>query len=276
MNVIVVPGLSSDALGAIIYWRLSGPTDIELLANAFASEGLPKSDLPVENSADTALRLACVEVRQRRRLVRPLEKGGYAIVDEYAAGEKLDHATTLTVRVEPYLQFEPQGHPLSYAIRGAFERHLRELHAAAVSAWLVKRVAAHGGIALRDTGGIYFLPRMATDRWRQLTRATKGATAHTLFEIPALRSDEAIEAVVDALSSEVITDTQELAAKLVDGTMGLRALDRRADECGETLAKVASYEGLVGRKLDGLRARVEALKGEVVAAKLAAELEASD
>lgn len=274
-NIIAVPGLAGDSLGAIAYWRLSGPVDLDALRAAWVAAGLDETALPVEVSPEVALRMACQEQKQARRLVRPLEdRKGYALVEEEADGDDLTYRPTLLAKVAlGALILEPADHPLASEVRAAYARQLSQLAPQAFSGWLVRRVEASAAVALRDTGGLYFVPRYGLARWRQEAAAVRAATGHALFEIPAMRSDEAIAAVGDALNAEAETELGKIREQLSTGDLGARALKSRQETCAALRRKISGYAQALGVALDGLEARVGDLDAELVVATLAAEAE---
>jgi hypothetical protein len=280
-DIIAVPGLSPDVAGAITYWRLSGATDLARLGDAWRASAIDPGQfpLPLSPSPETALRKAVQEQGSKRLLVRPLEKQkGWALVEEKATGDDLNHAITCRVKLAghaaSYVGFpvvEPADHALAQPIRAEFDRAISEVDAGATSGWLVRTIYKLQAVALRDTGGIYFVPRPMLPAWRQIALAVREATAHAVFEIPALRSTEAIDAVLDAVSQEAQTEADKMEKALDEGQLGARALFGRSERCQETLAKIEQYEDLLGRGLDTIKERIGALKSNLVAAALMAQ-----
>lgn len=271
-DYIAVPGLPSAALGAIVYWRINGSTKLEDLQESWERARLPSGDLPVEVAAETALRLACQEQKQKRRLVRPLQDGrGYAIVEETAEGDDLSHRVAVRVKLVPCFWTDSPERLIAHEIRASYERHLNEIHAAAFGSWLVKRVTDCSAVSLRDTGGIYFIPRHGMAHWRRIATAIREASPHQLFEIPAMKSDEAVLSIVDALTSEATAEMEALREELAGGELGGRALKSRQAACQAVSAKVAEFSALLGIQMSVVASQLTQLEAEITAAQLAAE-----
>lgn len=274
-DIIAVPGIAPDVAGAICYWRLSGATDLAKLGEEWHRHGIDHTQfpLPLATSPEVALHTAMQDQRERRVLVRPLEgRKGWAIVRERAQGQDLAHEIELRVHLDNVGSLRAdRHHVLLPAIRAEFDRALNQYGPGATSGWLVKTIYRSNAVALRDTGGIYFVPRQELADWRRVVVAVRDASAHAVFEIPALRSSEAVDAVLDAVAMEAQAEADKMSEELSAGTLGARTLQSRSARCQEALEKVESYESLLGRGLDTIKARIDALKTELVAAALAAQ-----
>jgi len=272
-GVTITPDLAE--CGAVSYWKLKGVVDAAALAAAWSDEMLDHALLPVPPSGDTALGRAVHELAGKRRLVRPLAKrGDWVIVDEEIVG------TTLTYTNECRTHWDsqrscpsvtPQNHPLASKILANFTRVQTELSSEDISAWLVRLATKMSAISLRDTGGVYFVPRKGMEFWRSVVRALQAASQHRLFKLPAMKNAEVVEAVIDAVTAEAEAEAAVMEAELAkegDDALGARALTGRATRCEAVLAKVSTYEVLLGVKLDALRARMETLKADLATAAL--------
>lgn len=280
-NIIAVP--DADTAGAIMWWRLSGDTDGTRLASNWASAGLPSELLPKPPTPTTALNRAVNEQREARRLARPLEgRHGWALVDEDARGENLDYHVLLKVAVNALgrLEFFDMPKDPTHAlwservkteIESAYNRHLDTLSHSDISSWIVSLAGDCNAVVLRDTGGIYFVPRPSMERWQGMVDVIRASSSHTIFEVPALRSDEAVAAIIDAIAREAQSEAEAMETEMADeGNLGSRALRGRVARVENVRAKVEAYERLLGRKLENLHLRLDALKANLAAAALAA------
>lgn len=275
--VAVTEGISTA--GAIVWWRLSGSVDASRLRDTWEAEGLAAHLLPDTPSASTAIRRAVNEQREARRLVRPLDGGkGFAIVLESVTGDTLDYDVACKVRLDAVgrLKVEPSYHPLADAVRADYEKHLTELSGQDISAWLVGLMSKVDGVGLRDTGGIYFVPRHGIDQWRQIARALREASHNTVYEVPALKSDEAVDAILDAISAEAAAEADSMEKDL-QTDLGQRALETRMGRCDSVEQKMTRYEGFLGRRLDELRGRIIDLRAQLTVAMVKVDIaEGSD
>lgn len=282
INGIVAVTEHVPTAGAIVWWRLSGNVDAAHLEEAWQEQGLDTADLPKTPTASTALRRAVNEQRESRRLVRPLGKhDGFAIVNERVRGDnlELDYEVQCKARLDPVgrLVIEAPYESLTNEeseqltrmrreIRGAFERHQDTLSTQDISDWLVRLMPKLDAVGLRDTGGVYFVPHPSVDRLSAIVRAVRKASAHAIHRVPALRSDDAVDAILDAVSVEAANEAESMEKDLEVGQLQTRGLENRVERCDEVEEKVTRYEELLGRKLDVLRERLMALRANLAVA----------
>jgi len=269
--------------GCLTYWELAGPAERARLAASWEAADLNPDALPPPTSPEAALRLALATVRGRRRLARPISRGTWAVVDEEVvddgASEHLDHHQVLGVRLNAVGRPEWFGDAVVHReavarVTAAYDRCLDSLETEAVSGWLCGLVQRMGGVSLRDSGGFYFLPAGRTADWRRVAGAVEAATAHRVRRIPAMRTDETVQAVLAAIEAEAAEAADVMEAELVDESLGARALAGRARRCSDVEAKVRQYEELLGTGLDALAARLRKLRAGIAAAELVARAEA--
>jgi hypothetical protein len=123
----------------------------------------------------------------------------------------------------------------------------------------VQLVGRLHAVALRDSGGIYFVPRDGVKAYRVVKAALAGCSSHVMHEIPALKSSEAIAAILDAISTEVQTEINTLDGALNLNEIGPRAAVNRREHLSALAAKVSSYEKLLGRPLGDALAKIAAM-----------------
>lgn len=260
--------------GAIVWWRLSGSTSFEHLEAVFARHGQSVDLLPATCGPSTALTRAMADHGSKRKLVRPLADKGRAIVAESAHEADLDYTIQVRARLDDqdYPVFDPPDHPLVPEIRQRFRDHLGLVSADDAGTWLVKVVTRLGGVRLRDTGGVYFIPYDVVPRWEALVAAVHEATGHRINGVPALRTEDAVGSILDALQQEAEKAAAEMEAELEQGELSPRMAGHRQRRTETIEAKVTRYEGLLGQSVEGLRERLERLRG-VLAAQAMMEME---
>ena len=282
MTLQVIATEALPTAGALIYWRLEGGLDPAKLAPIWKANGLSEKELPATPAPSTALSRAVRDLSSKRTLIRPLEaRAGHAVVVERASGDDLEHRVSLKVRLDPAGRAvcDPPDHPAAPVIKASYTDHLALCSSEDIGTWLCKVVHRLDGLSLRDTGGFYFLPPHRIDEWKRVVQSLEKVSAHRCFLIPAMRSQDAVRAVLDALDQEADTEATRLETELLEGVngkgLGEKALNTRAKQCADVEAKVTRYEELLGTKLDGLRDRLEKLRGNIAAATLLALDEAS-
>lgn len=272
-KLIAVP--DAKVAGAIVWWTLEGEVRLDALKAAWAARGLDEVELPDEQTPTQALKHAIRELTEKRRLARPLEgRGQWALVTERAHDEELDYALNLRASADDDgIKIEPEGHPLAGTLRTAYAHNREVATSSELSRWLIGVARGRNAVGLRDTGGLYFVPAQELAGLRKRAEALHVVSSCRLYEVPALRSDEAVAAILDALAREAEAEAQAMAAEMDEDKAGPRRLRSRAARCEQILAQVESYAELLGANLGTLTQKIEELKGNLVAAALAAETE---
>ena len=269
------------AAGAIVWWRLSGRVDYEVLKSAWIEAGLAEKDLLHPCTNATALRRAANDLREKRRLVRPLGRGeGFAIVREKVVKDKheLEHEVLCKVLLDPagrpqfehFGDREEEGYKIADEVRTAFEAHLSEVECEDFSGWLVKLMPKLDAVGLRDTGGVYFVPESAVALLGRVAQVLSNVTGHVINRVPAMRGADAVAAILDAVEAEATQEAERMERDIEAGKLGERGFENRLAYCDEVEGKVTRYEELLGAKLDTFRARLENLRANLSLAAMKA------
>ncbi len=271
--------------GACVWWRLSGNINRDVLAAEWAKRGFNEDWLLAPAASSKALRRAVRTCTEERRLVRPLEgKKGWAIVKERAGGKDLNYRVDLVVTLsEPLFKgdtspqhpvFDDEHHELAAGIRAEFKKHQAQLTPNDASNWLSRLVSERvDAVSLRDTGGIYFIPKHTLGDWRDMVECVRASSAHTILGMPAMPVAETIAAVMDAITVEATSEVANLEAMLEEGKLGKRGLQNRIETTHALDRKLVRYEGLLGAKLDALRDKLTDVRAAITVAILSAESE---
>jgi len=281
-NEIMVVEDGANIAGRVVYWRLEGTLELDVLSDAWLAAGLDEKLLPNPPTPERALKRTLQSFSSNRTLVRPLGGGvsGYALIEEHADERRLEHAQGLTAvidtageRAVPALDVEPSDHEMAADVRLRYASTLMELDTRDASGWLGKLVEDVSAVGLRDKGGVYFVPRDSLPTWDRYVEVIGDVSDHHVFQIPAMRTRDAIAAVVDAIVSEATAVAGDIERDLADEDreLGKRALRTRVERCERTLAKVGRYEELLDEKLDDVRDRIGELRAQVATALLMAE-----
>jgi len=267
-----------DTAGAIVYANFTGETNVEKLASEWNTRGLPEGLLPGITSFRTALHRAVRDVETRTTFKRK-HANGWVVVDETKdeAGASYEVACRVSLSAVNTPVVEPEDHAQAAKIRERYFYHLSAMEAADTSAWIRGTLLPFAdALRLRENGGVYFVPRDTIDVWRSMAGAVMASSSHRLFEIPALASDDALDAILDAVIVEARAEADAIENDLHTGDLGARALRGRAQRCGTMVVKVERYEELLGRKLDDVRDHLERLSAASVEAALVWEMEDDD
>lgn len=277
----IIPDVNQNAAGAVTYWRLFGDVDLDKLGAAWKAAGLDLAKLPPPPSIEVAFGRAVRERQDGRRLVRPLEsRHAWAIVDEHVDDGKLSYTTLAHIRFEHSMPvfMRVDVTPDTYAhivatVNESFNRQKRIVATTDISAWLVDTAKRLVAVALRDTGGIYFVPKSGVPEWETVTRTLEKATGHRVFRIPALPNADAVAAIIDAVEQETVALVDEvfeaLTAEDEKDKIGARAIKSRTSKLTAGLAKLAQYEQLLSLQLPELRDKIESAQAALATAALA-------
>ena len=289
-NIVVVDEADGSLVGAIVWWRLSGGLDIDNFSTFWSNTTLHKGWLPTPVGFERAFRRACVSQQGGRRLVRPLESHkGFAIVDELARGSDLSHRQRVNLTLDNLGRIVAQAsddsvldedtEALVKTIQESYIWHQDNLTQSDVSAWLCKIMDRIQAVSLRDTGGVYFVPADALAKWELIVGCLRAASAHTVLSVPAMRTEQAVEAALDAIANESLVAIQALEKTLEehnspesDTKLGARALAGRVAAAEKVAKKIAQYESLLGASLPSLTERLTELSANLVMAQMAAEV----
>ena len=280
---------ASEACGCVSYWRAGGDVSIQALADAWVAAGLNPKMLRAAPDTQTVLRRAVAQQQTRHRLVRAVKRGEWAIVDEHVTepveGQPVVPPTYTTFAMvgsgtngpefEQHAATDAEFAKFQADVRSAFRAQAGVYDPGDITGWLVKLAYQQNAITLRDSGGVYFIPKDAVTFWNRIATVIESVTKsqHRVFRIPAMRNNEAMAAIIDAITTEAEALVAVVEAEMVvtgDDALGKRALKTRQAQASEMLKKVETYEALVEQKLT-VRSRVEELQAAIVAASLTAE-----
>jgi hypothetical protein len=273
-----MPESHLDVGGAVVFWSLSEWTDRDRLKSGFTPLGLAAL-VPDPRPLTACLRDALEEVLGGPRvLVRPLaRRDGFAVVTEQRGEHGNAYAQDLLARLDdsggtPRPFFTPHDDRATRVL-DAFARQLGLLHAAQVSAGLVRLVESLGGTRLRPSGALYWLPAHKLDDWQASARAVEQAGQGRPSAVYLLRhrlDADAVRAVRDAVVAEVQAQATRLHDEVIAGELGERALEARRQQAGQLRQKVLLYEELLDVGLQGLHQAVDRADQAAAAAVLLA------
>ena len=269
----VVSNLAAEEAGGIVWWKLSGDVDVNELTGAWLDAGLDADWLPSPPSMACVLTRGIKELSDKRTLVRPLSGSkGWALVEETPRGDDLDYTILLRAVVDQNdgLTIEPSYGERHDELRAAVRRNYGKLQHSDIGGWFTSLLTKLDAVALRDSGGIYFIPRHSLADWRKIVTVFSAVSQHTVFVVPAMPVDETIDAVLDAVSSEATAEVELMMQQLSLGNLGDRALQSRINKADKIEQKLARYEALLGKRLDGVRGKLTEVRGTAAAAMMMA------
>ncbi len=286
-HTVLVQDELQGVSGRVVSWRLDRSTvDHQRMVDAWVAAGLPRSLVPATPEPETALRRAMSELRKPHLLIK-LHQGVYVLSDERVRKEGVDYASDVsytphtTVRLTKVgsIKVDPHQDDIFRKVNDAYLASLGELASTDFTAWLAKVLVPYcGGVSLRGGGGFYFIPRANVPTWMQIRNAIKAASAHKIYAIPAMQSDECVEQVLDAIEAEAASEATALEEKLFPDEagkappdLGIRALASLGDTAKAIEGKVQRYESMLGTKLTSFAEKLAAIRQALTVATLKAE-----
>lgn len=255
--------------GAIVYWRLSGEMPHADFVARLDAAGLGQLH-PRKVTEEQALRRALDTIKGPRLLIRPLgQRGHWAVVEERVVGQALEHIEIIRawIGVAGELEIARTDADIRTAalqdrIRDAYYHAMVTLAQGDLSSWLVNQaMRALDAVSLRDTGGVYFVPR---DRVALLEVIAGILPDQEIFRIPAMHSAVAADAVLAAIETECAAAIADVERWLGETTEpGERARKARSADMATVRAKLTRYEDLFGRRLGSIGARLGAVRNEL-------------
>lgn len=172
------------------------------------------------------------------------------------------------------LVFQSAGVYIEQEVCDLFNANKSLVTAAAVGQLLVKIVAEKlGGVCLRESGGVYWIPEHSIDVWERVSSSVEFAALAGRNKAYLLRTqmDEcALKAVKDAIFTEVMAEAERIRTEVYSGDLGDRALDTRKDQALELGKRVEEYETLLGETMADLKLVVKLVQESTVVAALSA------
>jgi hypothetical protein len=188
----------------------------------------------------------------------------------YAMG-KIDLAAKITFR--PWVREEE-------AVLDSYNQHLGLVRGQQLGECLTTIIDHLGGVRLRPSGGIYWLPGQRVEQWREVAGVVEPAgqgdpnrvylVQHPMGadEVRAVR-----DAVIEQVSGEALRIQKELDNPDPDKQLGERALETRKATLMELRKTIREYEGLLGVGLQRLASQVEAVELAAAQAAMMAAVE---
>jgi hypothetical protein len=281
-------GAAGPHLGDLVWWTLGdAATDRATLVSTWTGAGLLATLLPEPPTAEKALKTAVrtCQVGESERLIRLGKEDEqaivYALVREQRLGDgSLSHAQEARVilqRASEQISSDNPTHELAARIQNAF-RQLRNTHTADdVRRAIVKALQSFHAITLRDSGGVYWVPRTHSEDVRRLERAISRLGTSVLSVLPVHDTVEGAKALGAAARGSLEDELRALRAELEEfkTTPPERSstLERRLQLYAELSAKAQLYRDILkvqvddlNQDLDGMAATIRQLLGTSAAA----------
>lgn len=284
-GLVSVPDSARRDAGLVTWWTLSGNIRVDTLRKAWLEAGYDEEDLPSLPGESTLLRRALLEHAHAssdrlRTMVRPLTNGEFAVVRETLVGTADDRGVEYETLFKAWVDSDcaltdSNDETVCDAVDILFDQARRVYESTDLSGWFIAQVEKHSAVGLRDRGGIYFVPQPEVQSWNTFADLITKVSSCRIYEIPAMRTERAVGAVLDAVTREAEAMVANMQDAIASGNLGTRALATKKQRCEVMEAKVAGYEALLGVKMSALQGKLEELRAATVAAIIVAESEAA-
>jgi hypothetical protein len=280
---LVVTSVEGQFTGAMTYWSLAGSVDRTALVDAWNAQGLDVELLPKESSEKTALHNAMKKHATKKRLLRKHPDGGWILVDEKTVSDgegkhKPDYSLGLRVRLEKdaegkckLIANRPENFPaeeaglILKAVRAEYDLALSgKIASTEISMWMTNLVVGKlAGVALRETGGMYFVPKKHTETLKKVRAAFAACSSHTVYKLDAMYSEDTVISVLDGMAREVEQMITTMTGELNANKFGPRGIPGHLAMIDEAKAKLSDYSKFLGKDFTATVKRLDELAGKV-------------
>jgi hypothetical protein len=251
--------------GAITYWSVSSSTSRDMLVAGLNAAGLSKYE-PALMSVQNAVKAALTDLyAQPKTLIRP-DRGGFSVVDEAEGLFGLHHSTRVWVAIQngkPVVN--PPEYPDADRILQSVAYQQDLVPVVQLTAMLTSIVKSLGGLSLRESGGLYWLPKPSLSKWAEVQQILRNAGPNRVAVIQTMVDEESVAAVVEAITTEIEAEVGQMQSELASG-LSDRAAKHRASQLNGLVDRLRTYESSLGITLDKLREGLVILDGGLIAA----------
>ena len=264
--------------GAVVFWRLAKSTNREEVQAGLDGLGLEQY-APEPRSPLACLRAVLPDVypaasKDAKHSTRPIKNGsgkGFAVVRErpneaHHAGQPWGEVVaTAALDDKAILWLDPEDWDNRERIRAGMRSAAEWLTSASVGSALVKLVEEHcDGVALRPSGGVYWVREDRLEEWTRIAEVFEKASAqadkdgnpaspNAIYVLKVLADEQMVRAVGDALTAEITLEATMIQAEIANGDLKEQACLSRLKRVGALESKVKRYEAAFASPLDTLR-----------------------
>lgn len=262
--------------GAVVFWS-GGPTSRQILDARLTQLGL-EDFTPLPRTEAQSLKIALGEyaeqqkqaLRRARQATATDDRGGKLKRDkivqahrnqkangfELVAVERGDAAnhyvTDFSAKVTDGRVQISRGYAEQSDLQAKYDLAKATLGGNAIGRSLVDIVASLKGTALREAGGVYWLPEESVAIWEKIVAAFQEAGQSKVYVCRTVLDAETVRAVSDAIVDEVLKASGSLADEIRSGQLGEQALETRKQRAKALHTRVSEYEQILGRAMSHL------------------------
>ena len=245
--------------GGLTYWSLGQQTDPTILQNGLTQLSLPDY-APATRSWLMSLKAALAEMFAKpEELIRPLRnksRNGYTVVVESKGEDENTYSRTVNASVDKEgVVSVTAGEADRFELQRLTNHFRRVLPSSSVSDTLREIVHDQlGGISLKSTGGIYFIPEKHVGKWQDVMMVVEASavkpTTNDLTVLPLELNEMTLRDLQRSITREIESAADRLRKDIVENDLGDQALLTRATRASALRDRVKQYEGILGQTLD--------------------------
>lgn len=264
--------------GMITFWSAASFYSRSQLKTSLAALGL-EPFAPHQSTYDANLRYSLARVFNTGEDLIRSNKGGFCVLRE-VRGEREqsnDYVSRYTFWLDGpehnKLMMRPVDQGVGEQVARVFNEFCGLVTHHAVTKMLTALLARLGGVPLRPTGAVYWLPAQAESDWQAISQAVESAAAHGHMAVYLIRhqfDQDSVRAVRDALISEAEAEAERIEREVMSEELGARALETRKASANQVIDKLTDYERLLDTTLQGVKSRLETVLGLASVAALRA------
>jgi len=262
--------------GAVVFWRLAKSTNRaqvqDGLNNLYLDEFTPEPRSPL-----ACLRAAIPDVypveKGHKQATRPIKNGvgkGFAVVKEDPenahAGDAWGtvRATAILEDETKAVKLDPFDHEKRDALKAGMAGAAEWLTAASVGTALVKLVEWVDGVALRPSGGVYWVREDRLEEWERIAHVFEQASAekdregneqppNAVYVMRVVADEAMVRAVGDALTADIEAELATIEQDIASGELREQACINRLKRTVNLEKRVKRYETAFDAPLTRLR-----------------------
>lgn len=273
--VVVAEG---ESAGSYIWIDASGEINLDALSVAWIAAGLPEEWLPKERTLAQTVKRALDAARQgqgERVTIEAVTRASeWAIVARKINAERsLDHTVLLIATADEskkvtFRNVHERGQALTSVIESAVAAGAGVLTRVAVSQWLIDRILpALGGMALRASGSVYYVPPGNVERLRAIKALLAQVSQFKLILTPVVKCDDVMEAILGGASLEAEAIISKIAEDLDNGEVASKTkLKNREAALVAAKERVSAFERMMGASLGGIHDKLNLLRNKLATA----------
>lgn len=270
-----------EHLGDVVWWMLSG-ADVprSVLESNWLAHGLDKEFLPEEQTPEKALRLAVKEAGNGldRTLIRKTLDGAsaliYAVVSEKTdAKGNAEYTQDALIMLDkkstpPVLSTDTPSNDVAAKVMKEYARYVNTHTSRDVMTMITKALKAWSSVTLRETGGIYFVPRTQSDNLRKLQGAIERMGSSLVFILPVHATEDSKRSLGIAAQGSIESELAELRTE-IDSFLadpdGVRpsTLTRRLEAFNELRSRAGLYQSILSVTVEDLAGQLKSMEDSV-------------